>query len=92
MTAVQDKNTKKITLLNPPERKILTELPNTSFEIKSFSTMKVAVIGLQVRTLKVDINIGDQIESYLVDLNFGINSVDIGHLSGELNLLNLTYE
>jgi hypothetical protein len=54
--------------------------------------MKVKVTGLQERTLKIDINIGDQIESYLVDLNFGINSVDIGHLSGELNLLNLTYE
>ncbi len=92
MTAVQDKKTKKITLLNPPERKKLTELPNKSFEIKSFSTMKIAVTGLQERTLKIDINIGNQIESYLVDVNFGINSVDIGHLSGELNLLNLTYE
>jgi len=92
MTAIQDKKTKKITLLNPPERKKLTELPNKSFEIKSFSTMKVAVTGLQERTLKIDINIGNQIESYLVDVNFGINSVDIGHLSGELNLLNLTYE
>nr|ALK44367.1 hypothetical protein [Colwellia sp. C1] len=92
MTAVKDKKTQKITLLNPPERKKLTELPNKSFEIKSFSTMKVAVTGLQERTLKIDINIGNQIESYLVDVNFGINSVDIGHLSGELNLLNLTYE
>jgi len=92
MTAVQDKKTKKITLLNPPTRKKLKNLPNKVFNLVSTSYIKVAITGLQERTIKIDIKVGEQIETYLVDVNFGINSIDIGHLSGELNLLNLTYE
>ena len=92
MTAVQDKKTKKITLLNPPTRIKLEGLPHKAFNLASTSYLKVAITGLQNRAIKIDIKIGEQIETYLVDVNFGINSVDIAHLSGELNLFNFTYE
>ena len=92
MTAVSDKKTKKITLLNPPTRKKLKNLPNKVFNLASTSYMKVLITGLQNRAIKIDIKIGEQIETYLIDVNFGINRVDIGHLSGELNLFNFTYE
>lgn len=54
--------------------------------------MKVSVTGLQNRTLKIDIKLGEEVESYLVDVNFGINSIDVAHLAGELNLLNFIYQ
>jgi len=92
MTAVQNKKTKKISLLNPPTRKKSKGLPNKAFNLASTSYMKVAITGLQNRAIKIDIKIGEQIEMYLVDVNFGINRVDIAHLSGELNLFNFTYE
>ena len=92
MTAVQDKKTKRITLFNPLDRKKLKDLPNKTFHRADSSFMKVSVTGLQNRTLKIDIKLGEEVESYLVDVNFGINSIDVAHLAGELNLLNFIYQ